>query len=425
MKKGKNIITNNLILKFVSLVVALLLWILIVNAIDPTTTRSFRNVEVEVLNENVILGSNHVYTILDGDKVDFTVKGKRSEIEGLTADDFSATADLSKLSTINTTEIDVSLNADHTAHVEIDSRSAVMRISLEEKVSEKFRVTVDTEGELDQGYVLGDVSCNPSMVEVSGPASVIEKIDHVGALVTLNGEKEGFDLKESLYLYDASGGVMDSNSVTLSKKQSEVSIQILPVVEVPIHVNVSGTPAEGYVNTGVDYTLKSVGVAGDEKDIRKIKKIEIPISVEGASEDVVKEVELSEYLPDGCKLKNEGDSVLVITCDIQKKGQRAFTFSNSDITVNNLSSDDSITFTNSEERHKLVILGRESKLQKITMSDLKPSMDVTGLSEGTYRLLIQFELPAGVRLKKNVTAEVMIYSSSLDGNGAASTEAPS
>ena len=175
----------------------------------------------------------------------------------------------------------------------------------------------------------------------------------------------------------------------------------------------------------MDYTLKSVGVAGDEKDIRKIKKIEIPISVEGASEDVVKEVELSEYLPDGCKLKNEGDSVLVITCDIQKKGQRAFTFSNSDITVNNLSSDDSITFTNSEERHKLVILGRESKLQKITMSDLKPSMDVTGLSEGTYRLLIQFELPAGVRLKKNVTAEVMIYSSSLDGNGAASTEAPS
>lgn len=101
---------NNLGLKVISLVVAFILWLVIINTTDPIITKKFTDIPVQIINENVITSLNQVYEVEDGDMVDVIVKGKRSFVEELTNDDFSASADLSKLSTVNTAGIQVKLN---------------------------------------------------------------------------------------------------------------------------------------------------------------------------------------------------------------------------------------------------------------------------------------------------------------------------
>jgi YbbR domain-containing protein len=105
----KKKLTGNLPLKILSVIVAFLFWLVIINVTDPTTARTFYGIPVQVLNENVITSANQVYEIVDGDKVNVTVKGKRSFVETLGTSDFVATADMSELSKVNAVSIDVKL----------------------------------------------------------------------------------------------------------------------------------------------------------------------------------------------------------------------------------------------------------------------------------------------------------------------------
>lgn len=127
----KNRIMSNLWLKILSIVVAFLFWLVIINVTDPTTARTFYNIPVQVLNENVITSVNQVYEIESGDHVQVTVKGKRSFVETLTDSDFVATADLSELSKVNAASIDVKLKRTPKSNVEVDWGNAVLKVKLE------------------------------------------------------------------------------------------------------------------------------------------------------------------------------------------------------------------------------------------------------------------------------------------------------
>ena len=157
----KKRIMKNFVLKILSVVVAFFVWLVIINIIDPTTTRHFTDIPVEILNENVITSANQVFEVESGDKVDVTVKGKRSFIEGIDESDFSASADLSKLSTVNTAGIQVKLNKSTKEPVELDWNNEVLRISLEEKSSQQFKVHINSEGVLADAYVLGEMTAQP------------------------------------------------------------------------------------------------------------------------------------------------------------------------------------------------------------------------------------------------------------------------
>ena len=188
----KKKLMNNLVIKLLSVFVAFFVWLVIINVIDPTTTKHFSSIPVVILNENVITSANQVFEVESGDTVDVTVKGKRSFIEQLDETDFSASADLSKLSTVNTAGIQVKLNKPTKDNVELDWNNEVLRISLEEKSSQQFKVQIDPQGNLADFYELGEMVAQPNMIEVSGGKSKIKRIGSIGVILGLNGEADDF-----------------------------------------------------------------------------------------------------------------------------------------------------------------------------------------------------------------------------------------
>ena len=57
---------ENIGLKILSLLVAMILWLGIVNMADPIVTRTLYNIPVEILNENAITDVNRVYEGVSG-----------------------------------------------------------------------------------------------------------------------------------------------------------------------------------------------------------------------------------------------------------------------------------------------------------------------------------------------------------------------
>lgn len=401
----KKKLTSNLVLKIVSVVVAFLFWLVIINITDPTTSKTFTDIPVQILNENVITSANQVYEIEDGDTVHVTVKGKRSFVETLTENDFTATADLSELSKVNAVSIDVRLNKESPSSVDVDWNNAVLKVNLEKRVTKKFKVEVAYEGDLSENYVLGEMVAKPNIVEVSCGESKFKKIDHVGVVVSLNGESEDFESEYSPILYDANGDALDDTNVTFSNDAIRVSTEVLETKEIPVYVTTTGTPAEGYRLVQTDYKPESVRVSGTKEALSKEVSIKIPIHIDGEKKDIEKEIMLTDYLPAGLTLVGDTETVSV-RCDIEKDGQRVLSLTSADIAVRNLPQNYTMNFEPESEKYSVELLGEDAVLADVNIADLGAYVDLTGLTDGSHTLELKFSLPMGIRVKNKIKVKV-------------------
>ena len=86
------------------------------------------------------------------------------------------------------------------------------------------------------------------------------------------------------------------------------------------------------------------------------------------------------------------DSVVSITVKISDVHSREFTVKTSDITFSGLSSGLEAAITDQDTIH-VILTGSDEALAAAQASDIKATVNLTGLKEGTYTLSIQFQLP--------------------------------
>ena len=98
---------NNMWMKILSVVIAVLIWLFVANTNDPVITKRFYSIPVKITNEDALTKRGYAYEILDGEEVNITVKGKSSIVRSMGITDFQAVADFSKLSKVDAVPIDV------------------------------------------------------------------------------------------------------------------------------------------------------------------------------------------------------------------------------------------------------------------------------------------------------------------------------
>ena len=135
----KEKILKNWGLKLMAVLIAFLVWFLVANIEDYTVTKAITGIPVEILNENAITGQDMVYDIVQGKTVDIKVDGRRSVVEKLTAEDFTASADLSELSITNSVQITVdATNSAVRKEVAISIIDSMMKVT-EQEIRETSR----------------------------------------------------------------------------------------------------------------------------------------------------------------------------------------------------------------------------------------------------------------------------------------------
>ncbi|MBO5489668.1 MAG: hypothetical protein J5972_07180 [Eubacterium sp.] len=418
----KNKIMENIGLKVLSIIVAFLFWIIIVNITDPTISKKFYHLPVEILNENVITSANQVYEIESGDHVDIIVRGKRSFIEKLSDSDFEATADLSELSKVNAVTVDIKLKKNVDSEYEIDADNAVLKVKLEKRETRKFKVEVESSGTVGENYELGEMTAKPNIVEVSCGQSKFKKIDRVAVIVPLNGETEDFERSYMPVLYDKNGDIIDSANVTFSNDSITVSTQVMLTKEISVIVKPIGKPASGYRLLETDFKPESIRVSGNADLLKKQNSITIPIQIDNAKNPVEKEVDASKYLPDGLFVVGDS-STISVRCNVQKNGSRSFVLVGTDIAVKNLPTDCTMRFLNEDAKYGVILTGKDEILENVSATDLGAFIDLKGYGQGQHSVDVQFQLPNGVKLKKKLTVTIVLAGPNGQGSNSP-TEIP-
>ena len=65
IKKLVGLLTNNILLKILSVLVAVALWLVVVNYDDPTITNTYSGIKVDIINANVLTDQGKVYEVIN------------------------------------------------------------------------------------------------------------------------------------------------------------------------------------------------------------------------------------------------------------------------------------------------------------------------------------------------------------------------
>ncbi|MCR4717879.1 MAG: hypothetical protein K5656_11945 [Lachnospiraceae bacterium] len=392
--KAKKRIIDNIVLRILSVIIAILLWLVVANIEDPVITKQFNDVPVEVVNAEVLDSINKVYEIVEGETANFTVKGRSSVLSDLTADDFNVLADFSHLSDVNSVNVDISAKSSAT-QVEIYKNSNTVVVSLEDEDSANFPITVVTSGEVEDGYAIGEKTATPNILEVTGPASMIKKIDTVQALIDVNNAYDDVSGEVEIKYLNGDGDELDATRFTAKTSTVSVKVQVLKTKEVDVNVSTIGELAAGYSIKNVNYEPQKIKIAGPDEVLSEVEEIVIDdVDVTGLSKDAEFSISPLEYLPEGTYLANAEEQIMV-TVEVGRYITKSITITKDDIDISggnpsynyNISDDTTI---------KLTISGYADELNGLKASDFKPMIDVTDCGVGSYLLALQYENPEDI-----------------------------
>lgn len=396
-------ITTNFGLKVIAFIFAAFLWFIVVNLDNPVGSSTFRDIPVQILNEDIITSAGEVYQV-EGDKtVTVVVYATREVRQKLTSENIVATADIKQIdSTGRLVPIEVAINGFSGESVTAEAIPRNLMIQREKSGKKVMSLTVDTEDvRLADGYMLGDASVEPDQVTITGAESVLEQVDRAVAQVdAVSGVSQDSVLPASLVLYDANGNELNQTQIgnNLGENGLAVSVEVLKVKGIPVMFNVTGSPAEGYKYTGCISTPESVQVCGKSKDIDGISEVDIPASVidiSGVSESIEMTVDITPYLPEGVRLVDENSGNVKVTVKIEQEGTLSIDFLVSSIRLNNLAENLQVSYEPDAEI-TLRFRGDEALLGTLNISNAV-SVDLSDYDEpGIYDIPVKVNLPAGI-----------------------------
>lgn len=294
--------TQNLGLKFLSVICASILWLIVMNINDPIDEQRFVGIPVELINTDAITDEGKVYQILENtNTVNVTVRAKRSVLDQIDRDNIHAVADLSEVSVTNLVTIKLSSNRYSNQIDSITSNTEFLKLNIEDVRQKQFPIQISTIGMPADGYLTGTVTAGQTVVRLKGPESVIERVHSVQAVVDVTGMISDVSTTASIVLYDADGKRVEDDSIQYNISSVEVKVSILATKSVPFVYHVSGTPADGYEMTGrITGTYDKITIAGPQSVLDAISNIEIPaeaLNVTGQTDSLHALITVADYLP--------------------------------------------------------------------------------------------------------------------------------
>ena len=410
----KQVLTRNVGLKILSLFLAVLLWVIIMNIDDPYITKTIDDIPVNILNENAVEENNKMYEIDSGDTATIKVKGKRSIIDGLKADDFKAIADFKQMSMTYAVPIQISVKESSRvseSDIEILKQTEMMTLSLEDADAQTFRINVKTIGEVPEGYYVAETVATPNLIEISGSKKQISKIKEVTVEVDVQNRTESFEYSAKPVAYNENGYAVESPKLTFETDEVLVEVKILPTKEITLQVEQEGNPYYGYECSSIAWQPKTITIAGEIEDLKNIYILKIPFDVEGKKETINTDVSIEDYLDDKYILVDENKSVAV-TAKIEKLDSKDVMVRAVDINVRNLSNEYEVLFV-TKGTITLRVMGLADKLDHIIGRDLEPYIDLDGYSVGTHYVSVKSDVNTDISVRPT-TIGIEIIEKSLD-----------
>ncbi len=421
----KGFFAKDLLLKILSLLIAIVLWFVVMNTLNPTETKAFTT-NLTFINEATLTEGEEALTIInkadiENTKVTVKVKGTRPALDELSEPNnraqISAYIDLKQLNSLTLADSDDSQkvmltvtpklpNNIYAYSYEIVSYTPnIIEVEIDKLKSETMRLQIDVSGQLKSGYNANEPVCETDTVKVIGPQSMFKNVSAVRASVDITGKTSDVNVSVAPAVYDTEGNLLELFKI--EPAIIDITIDINRQWQIPVNEpEVIGELNENLVLESITFEPKNVEVEGTIEDINKVSNIELPVIDLG----VIQHTETFSYdirpsLKDtDLKLKEGTPNEIKVTVTVKAKASRDITITQEDFTVNNLNSE----YVADIEDVNLTVYGAQEIIDTVTAKQLMPTVDLTNKSMGWNNLIFSVTLPEGVEIRTEPRVTVVL-----------------
>jgi len=294
---------------------------------------------------------------------------------------------------------------------------AYLKVSVQEKVSEKFNVGAEYNPRLvADGYTAGKPIVEPNIVTVTGAKDVVDRITYVKAALNLRGTIfETLTQNAAIQVLDRDLNKLD---VTVEPETVKVTIPIKHTSKtVPIDVVKKGTAPTGVKIGSIDLDKKEATITGDEAVLDKTDHVRVEVDLSKIYDDTT--LTLPVIIPNGVtKVSPElVKAKVTIGKSSEKTGAGVHpetgirkTVSDIPIKAKGLTKQYSAIFKNPPDQNiDVSVYGPTERVGQITARDFTAYVDLAGLGEGSHNVKIQVDGPSDLKLSPNPdTADIKI-----------------
>lgn len=413
----KKIIFNNIGLKILALLIAVIVWWVVMNIDDPLVKKTINGVSVELRNDDDLIDKGYIYEVESGNVIAITVWAPESVAKELKSSDFIAYADLSQLSPLtDTANITVEcVKSDVKNDIkEITSKIQVVKLSIDNKQTAEVPVTTAIVGNPAENYVIGDISISQNKIEITGAASVIEKIVRAEIKYDVSNMMQSVNEMVTPVFYDENNNVVDTGAIQLSRNSLRLSVVINPTKWIGITINPSVTVADDYKMVGYSLSFDHVKIAGTQESLANISAIDLPseaIELTDVTESQDCVVNLANYLKASYKIVS-GTTELTVHIDIEPMVVKSYIVRKNGIAVNNLG--DGLEAQIEDSYIEVKVKAIQEVHDSFNMDVLNPNIDLKGYGPGEYEVpvilsedLNNYILAGNVTIKVNITGDAV------------------
>jgi YbbR domain-containing protein len=386
---------SNLSSVLIALVFALVVWVVATNEQNPTREGLFPDaIPISYENRGADL------TILDSSRLSARVRVRTQEDVwlNLNSSNFTVKADLGGLDA-GEHQVDLTAtSADPRVRITaIEPPSVQVRLEKIRQAPMLVRVRVLDEPPL--GFEAKTPEVTPPMVTLTGPQSLIEKVNDATVDVALRGAKTAVDREASVVLRDAQGNQVQGLTVTPSTVQVHIPIeQRVGYKDVAVKAVISGNVASGYWISDISVDPATVTLVGAPNTLNQLGGfVETEaLDVTGAKDNITKRVRLK--LPEGVSVLNANDVMLSVAVEPVLGG----------LTVRRpVSVSDTCTLpsTVSPDTVEVILSGPLPILQALKPDDVQILVDAPRCVPGTYQAdLRAVNVPDKIKVESIVPA---------------------
>ena len=262
---------NKLYSMLLSLVVAFGLWLYVKNNVSIEDNNTFYNIPVVMEGEAILNEENLMITSVSANTVSLNLSGARSDLSKLDSSKLAAKVDLSgikepgeriPLSYTITFPSDVS-PSDFTQG---NKNPGAIYVDVDYRRVTEIPVLIKWTGNRSEDYIYDTENAvlDNNTVTISGPASVVDTIDHARVEIDLTEQVKSISQNYRYTLCDVEGNPVDAGQITTNLEEVRLEMQIQKIQEIRLNADVVYGGGANEHNTTVEISPATIRVSGGE-----------------------------------------------------------------------------------------------------------------------------------------------------------------
>ena len=266
---------HNILLRIVSLFIAILIWFFVIAQINPDMESRVRGIDVVITDVDHLTANG--LAIVDGgnETIDVRIRGKRDKLVLVEADKFNVTASAAQITVPGTYKLDCNAVVDVDGVTVISKKPSQITIVVDRVSSKTVQAEIEFTGKMPSQYILENYSLSPDAIVVKGPQSQLEKVKKAIIKYNVDSLNRTVETSLSYILVDSKNAQVDMTELTVDTPAIVLKASVKAVKEVPLKVDLisHGMFSQNIAKCSIN--PEKITIIGDPEIVKFINSISL------------------------------------------------------------------------------------------------------------------------------------------------------